>query len=78
MEGGVYNRNSSITILPGIGAKGIERFKAAGIERMNDLEKHPGWENTMYINEKGNPEFILDAGDRKAAKVAAEKWLKEN
>lgn len=75
---GVYNRNSSVTILPGIGPKAIERFKAIGIEKMGDLEKHPGWENTMFINEKGNPEHILDAGDRKAAKAAAEKWLKEN
>lgn len=75
---GVYHRNSSITILPGIGAKGIERFKAVGIKNMGDLEKHPGWENTMYINEKGKPEFILDAGDRKNAKAAAEKWIKEN
>lgn len=75
---GVYNRNSSVTILPGIGPKAIERFKVIGIEKMGDLEKHPGWENTMFINEKGNPEHILDAGDRKAAKDAAEKWLKEN
>jgi len=75
---GVFQRNSSITILPGIGPKSIERFKTVGVENMNDLEKNPGWENSMYINEKGNPEFILDAGDRKAAKEAAEKWMKEN
>jgi len=75
---GVYERNSSITILPGIGPKSIERFKKLGIERMDDLEKNPGWENRMYINEKGKTEFILDKGDRKAAKDAAEKWLKEN
>lgn len=75
---GVYHRNSSITILPGIGPKAIERFKPLGIKNMNDLENHPGWENMMFINEKGNPQFILDAGNRKAAKVAAEKWFKEN
>lgn len=75
---GAYQRNSSVTILPGIGPKAIERFKAVGIEKMDDLEKHPGWENFMFINEKGNPQFILDAGDRKAAKLAAEKWFKEN
>jgi len=75
---GVYQRNSSITILPGIGPKTIERYKTLGIENMGDLEKNPGWENMMYINEKGQPEFILDSDDRKAAKAAAEKWIKEN
>lgn len=75
---GVFQRNSSITILPGIGPKSIEKFKAVGIENMKDLEKKPGWENLMYINEKGKPEFILDKDDRKNAKAAAEKWFKEN
>lgn len=75
---GVYQRNSSITILPGIGPKSIERFKAVGIENMNDLETHPGWENMMYMNEKGKMEPILDKGDRVNAKTAADKWFKEN
>lgn len=75
---GVFQRNSSITILPGMGAKAIERFKALKIERMEDLEKKPGWENLQFINEKGKPEFILDKSDRINAKAAAEKWVKEN
>lgn len=74
---GVYNRNSSITILPGIGPKSIERFKALGIENMNDLKNKPGWENTVYMDEKGNSQFILDKDDRIKAKAAAEKWFKE-
>lgn len=75
---GVFHRNSSITILPGIGPKTIDRYKAIGIENMGDLEKHPGWENMMYINDKGKPEFILDKSDRVNAKTAADKWFKEN
>ncbi|MBK7377364.1 MAG: hypothetical protein IPJ02_17970 [Chitinophagaceae bacterium] len=38
---GAYQRNSSVTILPGIGPKAIERFKAVGIEKWTTLKSTP-------------------------------------
>lgn len=75
---GVYNRNSSVTILPGMGPVALEKYKTLKIEKMSDLEKHPGWQDYKFVNENGNLQYILNESDRKAAKAAAEKWFKEN
>lgn len=75
---GVLNRNSTITVLPGIGVKSYDRFKAAGYEKMSDLKKNPEWYNATYTDENGNEHYILDANYRKSVKDAADKWFKEN
>jgi predicted RNase H-like HicB family nuclease len=75
---GVLDRNSTITVLPGIGVKSYDRFKAAGYEKMSDLKKNPEWYNATYTDENGNEHYILDANYRKSVKDAADKWFKEN
>lgn len=72
-----YKRNSAITILPGLGPKAYEKFKAKGMSRMDDLEKNPEWYNEKYINENGNEEYILDKSAREKAKAGADKWFKQ-
>lgn len=74
---GVYKRNPAITILPGIGAKGYELFKAKGITNMTDLKKTPDWWNATYTNDAGNEVYILNATDRIKAKEAAKEWFGE-
>jgi hypothetical protein len=72
---GFYDRNPAITILPGIGAKGYERFKEKGITNMSDLTGE--WWNTTYTDDNGNDKFILNAADRIKARDAAEAYKKE-
>lgn len=72
---GLWDRNPSITILPGIGAKGYELFKEKGITNMNDLKGE--WWNTTHTTEAGNEVFILNATDRIKAREAAEKYQQE-
>lgn len=76
---GFFSRNSSITILPGIGPKAIEKFKTKGINRMEDVIKNPDWYNATFMNEEtGNETYILNEDTRKRAKEAADKWIKDN
>ena len=75
---GAFSRNSGITILPGIGPKAVERFKGKGIQRMDDVIKKPNWYEETYVNDNGNEVYILGESDRKAAKEAADKWIKDN
>lgn len=72
---GLYDKNPAITILPGIGGKGYEKFKAKGITNMNDLKGN--WWETTYTDESGNDKYILNATDRIKAKEAAEKYKQE-
>lgn len=72
---GFYDRNPTITILPGIGAKGYELFKEKGITNMNDLKGE--WWNTTHTTDAGNEVYILNATDRIKAKEAAEKYKEE-
>ncbi len=74
---GVYRRNSSITILPGVGPKAYEKLKEKGYSNMDDLKKNPLWYEETYTNENGNDVYILDKGARQSAKDGAEKWFKE-
>lgn len=74
---GVYNRDSRITLLSGIGMTSYEKFKEHGIETMSDLKKNPNWFNLKSKNDKGHFEFILDADDRAKAKKQAEKYFDE-
>lgn len=70
---GFFNRNPTITNLPGIGGKGYEKFKAKGIERMDDLKKNPDW-----FNMKGKDgKYILDKDDREKAKKGFEKYIEQ-
>jgi hypothetical protein len=72
---GFYDKNPAITVLPGIGAKKYEQFKAKGVANMNDL-KGNWWEST-YTDENGNEKYILNAADRLKVKEAAENYKKE-
>jgi hypothetical protein len=72
---GLYDKDPAITILPGIGGKGYEKFKAKGITNMSDL-KGNWWEST-FTDENGNDKYILNATDRIKAKEAAEKYKAE-
>jgi hypothetical protein len=72
---GLYDRNPAITILPGIGGKGYEKFKEKGITNMNDLKGE--WWNTTFTDENGTEKYILNANDRIKAKDAAEKYKEE-
>jgi hypothetical protein len=74
---GFYDRNPSITTLPGVGAKGYERFKEHGITNMNDLKKNKEWWSLTYTDENGNEKYILNATDRLKARTAAENYEKE-
>lgn len=75
---GFFKRDSKITILPGIGGQGYEKFKAKGIESISDLKKHDKWWEMKTMNEEGNPEFIIrTATDRIKAKEAFEKYKKQ-
>jgi len=74
---GIFKRNSSITILPGVGEKSYDRFKEKGYSNMNDLKKNPDWYNETYINENGNEVYILDKNAREKAKEGADKWFKQ-
>jgi len=72
---GFYDKNPAITILPGIGEKGYEKFKAKGITNMSDLKGN--WWETTFTDENGNDKYILNATDRIKAKEAAEKYKNE-
>jgi hypothetical protein len=72
---GLYDKNPAITILPGIGGKGYEKFKAKGITNMSDLKGN--WWETTFTDENGNDKYILNATDRIKAKEAAEKYKLE-
>jgi hypothetical protein len=72
---GFYDKNPAITILPGIGEKGYEKFKSKGITNMSDLKGN--WWETTFTDESGNDKYILNATDRIKAKEAAEKYKAE-
>jgi len=72
---GFYDKNPAITILPGIGSKGYEKFKAKGITNMSDLKGN--WWETTFTDESGNDKYILNAADRIKAREAADKYKKE-
>ena len=72
---GLYDKDPAITILPGIGGKGYEKFKAKGITNMSDLKGN--WWETTFTDESGNDKYILNATDRVKAKEAAEKYKQE-
>jgi hypothetical protein len=72
---GLYDKNPAITILPGIGGKSYEKFKAKGITNMSDLKGD--WWETTFTDESGNDKYILNATDRIKAKEAAEKYKLE-
>lgn len=72
---GFYDKNPAITILPGIGEKGYEKFKSKGITNMSDLKGN--WWETTFTDENGNDKYILNATDRIKAKEAAEKYKAE-
>jgi hypothetical protein len=74
---GFYDKNPSVTILPGIGKTNYERFKEKGITNMDDIKKNKDWYKETYIDNNGNEKFILNASDRLKAKEAAEKYQKE-
>ena len=57
---GVFNRDSPIDALPGIGPKSAERFNKKGIYKMSDLKDYPNW----YM--------MVPAKDRKKARQAYE------
>lgn len=57
---GIYRNDARITLVPGVGPKSYEKFKAIGIETMSDLKD--GWWNRRYKNE-----YILDADERRKA-----------
>lgn len=59
---GIYDRNSRITMIPGVGVKAYEKYKELGIEKMDDLINRPYWYNMKY---KGS--FIMDADERRKA-----------
>jgi hypothetical protein len=72
---GLYDKDPAITILPGIGGKGYEKFKTKGITNMSDLKGN--WWETTFTDENGNDKYILNATDRIKAKEAAEKYKQE-
>lgn len=72
---GLYDKDPAITILPGIGGKGYEKFKAKGITNMSDLKGN--WWETTFTDENGNDKYIMNATDRIKAKEAAEKYKEE-
>jgi hypothetical protein len=74
---GLYDRNPSITILPGVGSKAYELFQQKGIKDMNDLKKIPEWWNMTYENDNGNEVPILNATNRIKAREAAQEWEKQ-
>lgn len=71
---GFFKRNATITNLPGIGGKSYEKFKAKGIEKINDLKANPEWFNMK--DEDGK--YILDKDDREKAKKGFEEYIKQN
>ncbi len=75
---GAYKRDSKITMLPGIGNVGYEKFKEKGITTMSDLKKTKEWWNTTYKSDAGNELYILGTRERRKAKEAAEKYQKQN
>lgn len=70
---GFFKRNPTITNLPGIGGKGYEKFKAQGIERINDLKENPDWYNMKGEDGK----YILDKDDREKAKKGFDKYIEQ-
>ncbi len=72
---GIFNRDSRVTLLPGVGYKSYLKFEENGVTRMSDLKKHADWFNMKTKNEHGHMEYILDKDDRKKAKEAADKYF---
>lgn len=80
---GFYNRNPSITNLPGIGGATYEKYKEHGITNMNDLKKTDKWWDMKYKvkDEYGNDKeyyIIRGADDRLKAQEAFKKYLQQN
>lgn len=44
---GVYHRNAPIEVIPGVGNKKAEEFRKLGIDKVEDLKNHPGWEKRI-------------------------------
>lgn len=70
---GLWNGSPSITLIPGIGPKAMEQFKAKGIKTISDLNDHPNWKKM-----KGKDgTAILDRDDIRKAEKFLEKLNKE-
>lgn len=72
---GFYDKNPSITILPGIGEKKYELFKQKGMSNMSDL-KGNWWEET-YTDANGEEKYILNATQKIKAKESYEKYKEQ-
>ena len=66
---GLYKRDARITMIPGVGPKSYEKFKALKIEKMSDLKD--GWWNKEYQGQS-----ILDADEKAKAKKFYQEYKK--